>query len=534
MSALDEQAVDEERLAERSITAWWPAVVLVGVLALMWILAVPPSAGPDEPNHLVRGAGLVRWQLDGQSGRGLFEVPPWVGFPDPVCYAFESFTPADCASFADRPTGPDVTLQTRAADYQVWGHLLPGVGTLGPANASPYASRLLDAAIPVALVAGALVAAVRRGWLRASGVLLALTPMAWFVFAVVNPSGVVVAGGVALAAGLFIGGRDPTAGHRWLMAAGWAALTLPRRDGLIWAGVLLSIGLLFVPLGLRQWWRLLGRWPQVVVVVSTVATLAWAARSDTAAAAGLFLVPLLPIGTELLRRGWVSPAMQDRRRRVAAVVIAIPIVVVVLYGAMALRPGGFDRDVLRIVVGQTGLHLEEAIGLLGWLDAPVPVSMVLLWLAGLGVLVGAALFVDARSALGAAAVTLAVAIVASWVLEMVQGDPTGTYWQGRYYLPLLVAAPIALSSAGDDRSPELRRVGRVVGIVGLVVANVALAAAMRRWGVGIAGPMVPWSWDTYNAPIPPVAILGAHAAASAGLWWWIDRASVPDPTALRP
>ncbi|MEO1058909.1 MAG: DUF2142 domain-containing protein, partial [Actinomycetota bacterium] len=296
MTALNERPVDEERPTERSITAWWPAAVLVGVLALMWILAVPPSAGPDEPSHLVRGAGLVRWQLDGQSGPGQFEVPPWVGFPDPVCYAFEPFTPAECASFTDRPTGPDVLLRTRAADYQVWGHLLPGVGTLGPASTSPYASRILDAAIPVALVAAALVAAARSGWLRASGVLLALTPMAWFVFAVVNPSGIVVAGGIALAAGLFLGGRDPTAGHRWLMAVGWAALTLPRRDGLIWAGVLLSIGLLFVPLGLRQWWRLLGRWPQVVVTVSTVATLAWAARSDTRAVVGLFLVPLLPIG----------------------------------------------------------------------------------------------------------------------------------------------------------------------------------------------------------------------------------------------
>ncbi len=534
MTALDERAIDERRRAGGRGIAWWPAAGLIGVLALMWILAVPPSAGPDEPSHLVRSAALVRWQLDDQSGRGLFELPPWVGFPDPVCYAFEPFTPAECASFADRPTGPDVTLQTRAADYQVWGHLLPGVGTLAPANASPYASRILDAALPVALVAGALVAAARRGWLRASGVLLALTPMAWFVFAVVNPSGLVVAGGIALAAGLFLGGRDPTTSHRWLMAAGWAALTLPRRDGMIWAGVLLSIGLLFVPLGLRQWWRLLGRWPQIVVVGSTVATLAWAARSDTRAVAGLFLVPLLPICTELLRRGWTAPMMRSRNRRIVAVVVALPIVVVALYGVMALRPGGFDRDLLRIVVGQTGLHLEEAIGLLGWLDTPVPVSMVLLWLAGIGVLVGVALFVDARLALGAATVTLAAAIVGSWVLEMAQGEATGTYWQGRYYLPLLVAVPIALACAGDDRSPELRRVGRVVGAVALVVANVALAAAMRRWGVGIAGPMVPWSWDTYNAPIPPIALLGAHAAASVGLWWWIDRVSAPESTALRP
>ena len=50
--------------------------------------------------------------------------------------------------------------------------------------------------LAVALFAAlALVAATaaRRGWLPAGAALLSVTPMAWFMFAVVNPSGLVIA-----------------------------------------------------------------------------------------------------------------------------------------------------------------------------------------------------------------------------------------------------------------------------------------------------------------------------------------------------
>ena len=41
---------------------------------------------------------------------------------------------------------------------------------------------------------------------------------------------------------------------------------------------------------------------------------------------------------------------------------------------------------------------------------------------------------------------LGAGIFTSWVLTMLQNDETGTYWQGRYYLPLLVGIPIVLAS----------------------------------------------------------------------------------------
>ncbi len=508
---------------------------LFGVMALAWIIATPPSGGPDEPNHVTRSAALVRGQLDGEPSeltrQPAFELPAWVGAPDPGCFAQQPFTPATCATSQPRPGGEEVLIETRSADYPIWGHLLPGLGTFLPSNMAGWAARGLDALPAVLLLGLAFVVRARRGWLAAGGALLAITPMAWFSVAVVNPSGLVVAGGIALWVGLGAL-RDATMLHRWLTAAAWAALVLPRRDGLIWAVLILSIAVVADQVGFRDTWRRLGVGPQILVVGSTLATMAWASRSDTASASALLLVPVVPFVVAGARRLWLSRWLVGVMRRSAAAVVTVIVGLVVSFLIMDRRPTGYDGNVLLIVIGRTGLHLRETIGVLGWLDTPLPETMVMLWVLGLGVLVGAALLADARPLLWGAAATLAAGIAASWVLEMGQGDPTGTYWQGRYYLPLLAGIPILLSGQHDTKGVRplpfqvavLARLGRVTLLIALVVLNVALAAAMRRWGVGIAGSLSPFAWNTYNAPIPPFLILALHAAASVALWLQVPKA----------
>lgn len=496
---------------------------LVGLMVLLWVVAVPQSGGPDEPDHIVRGAALVRGQLDGDTtdtaGNQAFLLPPWVGWPNPICWAFEPYTPATCATLEPAPSGDDVAFTTRADDYQIWGQLLPGVGTLFPAGIANWMARVLGALIPIGLVGVSLLVSARRGWLAAAGTLLALTPMAWFVFAVVNPSGLVVAGGVALWVAMAAGRRRPDLTEQWLAAVGYAALVLPRRDGMFWAVLIVSVALLSFGMGLRSTWSALGVGPRILIALSTLATLAWASRSDAASARLLLLAPFVPAVAVLVRRVWRHPQLAHTWRRV---VFAAGLLVVAV-GAMSVvfvrRPGGWDREVLRIIVGRTGMHLDESIGVLGWLDTPIPVTMSMLWLVGLGMLLAAAVAGVERAPLVAAGATLGGAIVASWVLEMAQGDPTGTYWQGRYSLPFLVGIPIVLATS---RTPRPDQLGRAVALIALVVANAALAASMRRWGVGLAGPMVPWSWNTYDTPLPPMVILALHAAASVGLWRWIS------------
>ncbi len=190
---------------------------------------------------------------------------------------------------------------------------------------------------------------------------------------------------------------------------------------------------------------------------------------------------------------------------------------------MTRRDDGFDRAVLELVVGRTGGDLTEAIGLLGWLDTPLPTTAIFAWLVGLGVLAGAGIVAGHWDALRTAAVIVVVGVYASWVLTMLQNDATGTYWQGRYYLPLLVGIPVVLSAI---QLPDAvgRRIGMTAAVVALAVSNAALFAMLRRFGVGTAGSLFPWDWDTYEAPLPPVVVLVAHVAASLGLLWWaFDR-----------
>lgn len=513
----------------RSILA---AVGLVAVITLLWILVTPPSAGPDEPGHHVRAAALVRGELDGQdvgtrfvgtsfASRG-FELPAWIGFPPPYCWQFLQDEPVTCSTDEPLPDEGTEVLGTRAYDYQIWGHLLPGLGTFAPPELAHTAARVFDAALPVVLVGLALVVSARRGRLGAATTVLAVTPMAWFMFAVVNPSGLVIAGGIAFWAASTVRPVDADSLTRWLTAVAWAAMVLPRRDGLVWAALALALGILVTGRGLREWWRALGRGPQVVIVVSTLAVLAWAATSDTNAAQALFVVPLAPVAAALGRRAWRAPWLASTARRVIAAGIAGAVVVLGALFVMSLRRRGFDRAVLQRTIDQTGFDLTEAVGLLGWLDTQIPTSMLYLWMVALGALVGVALVIgDVLRVVGVTGIVL-VAILTSWTLTMLQNEATGTYWQGRYYLPLLVGVPIVLGRIDVDPAVA-RRVGRVVSGVALLVLNAAMIYGVRRWAVGFGGTMFPWEWDTYGTVLPPVVLIGLHAVASVALWRWADR-----------
>lgn len=516
MSVADDQIVTTPTAVETRPQLLVVAT-LVAAMTLCWIVVTPPSAGPDEPGHLVRGAALVRGQLAGEPGefgpaRRGFELPAWVGFPDPVCFAFQPYTAASCAADLPRPDG-DAVLGTRASEYPIWGHVLAGVGTLVPKPAwSPWVSRALEAVVSVVLVGVALAMAARRDRLTAAATLLAVTPMAWFMAAVVNPSSMAIAGGVMLwVAGLEVG-SSPSRATRWWVAVGWSALVLPRRDGLVWALVIVALLALLERRTAWAWWRALGRGPASLMVVSALATLAWAATSSSRVSRALLAVPIGFAVVDVVTRLWPRVAV-TRTRAVGAAAVVAAVAAVGTVAVMGLRPSGMDTDLLVIVVGRTGEHLIEAIGLLGWLDTPLPASVVMLWMIGLGVLLAGSLQSPDRRPVVTGGIVVAVAVVSSWVLEMFSGNTSGTYWQGRYYLPLLVGVPILFGRAALARDVT-RTLSTAVGVIAVVVVNAALAAAVRRWAVGIGGSYFPWDWHTYGAPVHPGVVVAAHVAVS--------------------
>lgn len=525
---------------------------LYGVLGLMvvaWIFAVPPSGGPDEPGHQVRGAALIRGELSGEwlPGASLpaFELPGAVGFPDPACFAFQPSVPATCATDLAVPDG-DFFLFTKSSDYPIWGHLPPGVGSLVPGAANGWASRITDAVIPTLLLGSALLLASRRGPLAGASTLLAVTPLAWFTFAVVNPSGLVIAGGLGLWTALVafgetasrsnVGSSRPPGGSGrrlvpWLAALSWAAMVLPRRDGLVYSCLILAAAILVLDLDLRSLARRLGKPALATVIVSTLITLAWASRSNTVGSMALFGAPLAPVAAIVLRRVATSSAMAGRRRQALGLVGVVAASGLGALFVMSRRSGGFDRATLREAVGDTGLNLNEAIGVLSWDDTPIPDSALFVWLLALGLLVGVVLLAGSRRVLIGVAAILAVGVLTSWTLTMVQNS-SGSYWQGRYYLPLLMGIPVLLGTVRLDAA-STRRIGLVIASMSIVVLNLGLAQMMRRFGVGAEGSFVPTDWNTYDTPVPPVILLIVHAAASAGLVVWILRRGAVEQAPMR-
>jgi hypothetical protein len=242
----------------------------------------------------------------------------------------------------------------------------------------------------------------------------------------------------------------------------------------------------------------------------------WGALSDSRATQMVVLAPLLIVAVELWRNWWHRPAQTTAIRSVG-VAVGLAVGTVATYALIDTRPGGWNTDIAVDVVMQTDENLVEAIGVLGWLDTVVPAGAVDLWLLAIGALVGAAILAGSRDALIWAAVLAGATVLTSWVLELVQGNSSGLYWQGRYSLPLLAGVPVIVARSLDLRRARADTVARAIGVAALTIVNVAAWAAARRFGVGTSGSVLPWRWNTPIQPVQPLVLLVAHAAASVWL-----------------
>lgn len=508
-------------------------IALLGVLAVCWVYLTPPGAGADEPSHLVRAGALATGDIaDEILLRALdpaltpHQLPLEYSVPEPACYVHGGpAVPVDCALGTDaRPTDADgnVTLLTTSDNYPIWGHALPAMATALPGDGGIWAARLIGAAAAVALVGTAVLLAGRNASWPAVGVLVAMSPMAWSLVGTVTPSVFATAGAVAVWTALV---------HRrpgWLLAAGWTALVLPRRDGLVWACLIAATVVVVDGRDvLHEIWRERRRLagPLALLGVGTALALLWDATNVTRMAQLSTLSPGLIAGGYALRRAWDRLGSPVAR---AGLVVASTVV-----GAAAValsfvaRPGGWNRELTWRVMGETRRHLTEAIGVLGWQDVPLPRWSVVAWALLVGVLVVLAVRERAWRALGLAGAALGLAIVTSWVFELQEGCDTGRYWQGRYSLPLLAGVPIALGAAVRAG----RRSAVATGATALFLVNVAAWAATRRWAVGVTGTHRPWKWGAELLPVHPFPLLALHALASVLLvvtLYGSDTAASPD------
>ena len=536
---------DSPPLSDRA--AAWLVFALLLVIGGCWVVLTPPGAGADEPSHLVRVGSVVNGDFSGLfvtdlepevhelSGRYITPEPScYVHAPDPLA------TPVDCAVGTD-PGDETVSATTTADNYPIWGHLVVGIPTLIPVGDAIWTARIGGVLVALGLVAAALARARQLGRLAGAGILVALTPMAWGTFATVNPSTVSIGGAIAVWVALLIpqerrftgqphsqldsrSDSQPASDEQtdristdWLLVAGWAALALPRRDGLIWATLIASIVALAYGISPLELWRRSSRTQRLALGVITAIVVVWGVTNKSNLSRLVALSPLLLVGVELGRRAWFRFTTTPARRVVAIGGLA-GLAVLGALAAIKVRPGGYSPGLTGTIISETGRHLTEAIGVLGWLDAPLPWFTIAGTVLLVGILAGASLVGSGRPAIIAGAV-LAAAVLSSWAFELQEGSTYGRYWQGRYSLPLLMGVPIVLATslARSSDAAASRRLARVGGVGALFIMNVAAWSVARRWGVGLYGSMMPWDWDTPFTPFPTLAVLAVLAGSSAAL-----------------
>jgi len=506
--------VDEPAVAPRRRSTLL-LVAAVALVALCWIVGNPRSAGPDEPSHMVAGAGFVRFQGSGDVSPDnpalhLLEVPQMVGAPDPGCWAFVPDETPACADDVEL-TDDMVDAATTTYNYPPWGLVLPGLASFVPwADGYAYLARALSSLVPVLLVGFSLSALAAVGRIHAAAAFLGITPIVWFTFGTVNPSSLAIGGGLALWTGLMLLGRP----HADVLAlAGWAAVLLPRRDGPVWATLVVIAVCILVRTRPTELWRRMRPVPRwLVIAAAPLALIPPLWRGDLGFNLLLAMAPLALVAVEVFAVAWDRSPDRAGRAWLAAIVAGV--VVVGAAFVVLQRPGGYDAEVVRLVVANTGDHLTQLVGLLGWLNAPVPTSAVLLYWATLGALVGVALLDRSRSAATVGAMVMA-AVVTAWLLELGQGSNYGDYWQGRYTMPFAVGLPLVATWGVRDR--RIDDLAVPVAAASWIIVNFGFFAAQRRWAVGNDGTWYVWRWGTWDAPLHPMLLLVLHAAATAWL-----------------
>jgi hypothetical protein len=482
---------------------WLAAFCAIFSAGAVWSFASPLGSGPDEPAHLDRAASLVRGQLLGtplahptnfQKGTVTVRVPEvFAALANDIgCFQFKSAVPAGCRKPLPA-SAKEVATQTYVGRYPPLYYLLVGLPTLFLVSVKGiYAARLVSVALSAVMLALAVTSLRRcRGTpLAAAGLSLAVTPMALYLAAIINPNGLEVASAasawtsaVALAS---LPPEDHGAATIGALGGSLAVLLLTRPLSPLWAfGVLGALVTMKRPWSWREMLRRRPAW-------------AWSGACVVAAsAAGAWDLFANPFLTE---PGSPVPAHASESQ---IVVIA------------------FER---------LDLLVSSSIGFFGWLDTPSPEAVIIAWLAVLGLLAFLAAALGKGRGVFVMATMLAIWALLPVAIAIEQARTEGILGQGRDYLGLAMGIPLVAAAIAGEPFAERARSLRLVSIVVTVLAVAQVAdfyGALRRNTVGTNGPLdalahVAGGW---SPPVPGAVLVSVFALATATFALLLRRAA---------
>lgn len=450
-------------------------LLALAVWLVAWAVTVPFGGFPDELDHYVRAISVGDGEIVGRTEPGVERLRDvaktccadgnatalawvrrgnrYVSLPDRLrpetmrCADVVANERIGCGSVEPGPAEGHVTTMgtIEPAAYGVAGVVAVRAGD--PWTAARLL-RLTNVLVALALLGVGIRVLLRSapGPMTTAGLALALTPMALFVMASPSPNSWEVAGAFAFACGaLALAGEGPVDGRLpWVGAGlGGIALAASRSLGPLWVLAAMSMA------------AAVGDWRLVV---------------------------------ERIRRrpGWATA--------VAAAVLTTALSTVVweqrVQPHVEFDAGFFRRQVGSTVVQDSGRVLREIVGAFGSLDLSMPLSVYLIWWAGLAALVATAVArgrAPERGALlaGLAGVYGTFVLVSAAVLRQ-----NGFRIQGRHVLPAVLIVAVAAAHVVGRRveaTPRLRTgAAALVTLTGLANA-VALASGTLVYRAGADG-----------------------------------------------
>lgn len=467
--------------------------MVLSLITGVWSLATPISGGPDEPAHIIKAAAVVRGQVAGPAAEGgtSVNVPAYISHTNSqACFAYAVTVTADCAVAIRSDGDRTVTSVTTAGLYNPLYYALVGWPSLIFTTVSGvYAMRFVSGILCSLFLALAfmIISTWHRRTLPLLGFAAALTPMVFFLDAVLNPNALEITATLAAFVGMLGIVKYPSESQLFLrsMIVLVSASVAANMRGIspLWVAIALLVPLILSNSSQIQ--QLMRCRPVQITVfgvaLSTVAALLWTLLSNS-------------LGTA--QTSSTSPVAGSS-------VSASP-----LRGFARIFAGTFDYG-------------QGYVGVFGWLDTPAPPAVFFVWSFFIGGLVVAAC-VALRGRLLVFAISLFTCLtLLPPTLQAIYVTSGGIIWQGRYALPLFVCLMVGLAAALSDQLPRLetRTMGRFIRVIATLWFASELYAfinTLKRYSVGLGGNGASWKRmlldPNWNPPGGTLLIAAAFAA----------------------
>jgi hypothetical protein len=483
--------------ARSGVRRFLVAFTALALMSIAWALAGPVFSAPDENAHAAKAIATVRGELFGEREPDaeylVVQLPDGFAYhPQQLCFIRDASVPAECG-VALGDEGGLTEFPSWVAAYNPSYYLMVGWPTFfWQGDAGVYAMRICSGLIASALLAAAAAlafASTRRLW-AAGPVAFLAAPMVVYLGASVSPQGLEVAAGALLWVGML------------RLLESWTDEPPAVGRTTLWVLVVTAASLLAVARAIGPFWV-------VVIVASTAAIVGWRAFvtllrtrisyvwMSIVAAVGIFSVVWTLAGGSLSGQAEASDA---------------PLV------------GGSFIQGFWLMVRSSTRYAQEAAGVFGWLDTPLPVIAYALWF-GCALLLAVLAFAaaDRRGRVIVVAALAAVVVIPAFV-QAASVARSGIIWQGRYGLVLVLGALIVIGWVLGNRTggavDGLARPVLLIVVGLLAVFHVtAFATVLRRYMVGdgtfndmVRAPV--WQPPLGWLPLAAIAVLGVAVMAA--------------------